>query len=355
MYIVLAILIFGILIAIHELGHFTAAKRLGVKVNEFAIGMGPKLFSRQRGETLYALRLLPIGGACVMEGEDEDNPDPRSFNAQKRWKRIVILAAGSFANFVFGLLVVIILQIGVQNVTGTTLAGFMPGFPGEGADGLMVGDTIHSINGERVRYYEDFALFMDLPAAEDGIVDLVIVRNGERIKLPNFDLTRREYTLENDITVKRIGLYFQALEPNFGTRLKYSFFTATNYVRLVRIGLVQMFSGQADFAEVAGPVGIVATINESANDPRNETVGARMETVFRIGAFIAMNLAVMNMLPIPALDGGRIFGIAVTFIIEKITRRHVNPKYEGYIHAGGLVLLLATMVIVMVSDIVKLF
>ena len=354
MYIVVAILIFGILIIIHELGHFIAAKRFGVKVNEFAFGMGPKLWSFKRGETVYALRLLPIGGACVMEGEDEDNPDPRAFNAQKRWKRVIILAAGAFMNFLFGLIVVLLLNIGTARIVDTTLVGFQPDFPGQGAGGLMVGDTIHSINGERTYYVNDFSLFMDMPAAKDGVVDLVVMRDGEKVKLPDFELGLREYMIDGELQM-RYGVVFQAVEPTFGARLNYSLYTAMNYVRLVRVGLVQLIGGDVSVTEMAGPVGIVATINESAHDPYYKTVKERLASVFNIGAFIAMNLAVMNLLPIPALDGGRIFGIVVTFIIEKITRRRVNPKYEGYIHAGGLALLLVFAVVIMVSDIIKLF
>ncbi|MDR0905534.1 MAG: site-2 protease family protein [Oscillospiraceae bacterium] len=351
MYIVLAILIFGILIAIHELGHFVAAKKLGVKVNEFAIGMGPKLWSKKKGETVYAIRLLPIGGACVMEGEDEDNPDPRSFNAQKRWKRVIILAAGAFMNFMFGLVIVLILYMGVKNITGTTLDGFLPGFPGEGENGLMAGDTIIAVDGARIWYKSDFALFMSMPDAEDGIVDLVIRRDGQKLRLDNFPLAPREY---EGYAEKMYGLQFLRIEPTFGARLNYSTYTAFNFARLVKVGLVQLFSGDAQLKDLSGPVGIVTAINEAGNNPNIPSFADRLANVFYLGAFIAVNLAVMNLLPIPALDGGRIFGIVVTFIIEKITKKRVNPKYEGYIHAGGLALLMLLMVVVMVNDVLRI-
>lgn len=353
MYIVLGALLFGILIVIHELGHFMAAKRLGVKVNEFAIGMGPKIFSRQRGETLYAVRLLPFGGACMMEGEDEENPDPRAFTAQKAWKRIVILAAGAFMNLLFGFIIVLILQMGNMNLVSTTIGAFMPGFPHEGEHGLMVGDSIYSVDGERTRYVEDFGLFMDLPSAADGQVDLTIVRDGKKIKYENFDLSLREYEIDGVKTTK-IGLYFRGIEPTVGARFNHAISTAANYVRLVKIGLVQLFSGGAKLSDLSGPVGLVAVINESANDPQLPSVGDRIMRVLGLGALIAVNLGVMNLLPIPALDGGRIVGVLITSVVEKVTRHRVNPKYEGYIHAGGIVLLMLLMVAVMISDIVKL-
>ena len=353
MYIVLAILLFGILIATHELGHFIAAKRLGVQVNEFAIGMGPKLFSRQRGETLYCLRLLPIGGACVMEGEDEDTMNPRAFTAQKRWKRIIILAAGSVVNFLFGLIVLLIIGMSVRYTVETTLTSLAPGFPNEGTDGLMAGDTIVSLNGNRLYYGEDFSLFIQLPDAQDGVVDLVIKRNGEKIKLPDFPLAPAEYT-ENGSTLIRYGLNFTAAEVTFWGKIQYSFYKAINFARIVRVSLVQLFTGGAKLDDLSGPVGIVSSINEMAKDPEIETTGERLLYVLSFGALIAINLAVMNMLPIPALDGGRIFGIAVTFVIEKIVRRRVNPKYEGYIHAAGLMVLLLLMAVVLVNDVIKL-
>ena len=353
MYIVIAILIFGILIAVHEIGHFVAAKKLGVQVNEFAIGMGPKLLSKQRGETLYCLRLLPIGGACVMEGEDEETPNPRAFTAQKRWKRVVILAAGAFMNFVFGLIVLLIIGMGIRYTVSTTITSLAQGFPNEGESGLMAGDTIVSLNGNRLFYSDDFSLFIQLPDAADGVVDLVIKRNGEKIRLDDFPLAPREYT-ENGATIFRYGLNFTAAETTFWDKIQYSCYKAFNFARIVRVSLVQLFSGNAGLNDLQGPVGIVSTINELATDPQLETAGERAATVLSFGALIAINLAVMNLLPIPALDGGRIFGILVTFIIEKISRRRVNPKYEGYIHAAGLVMLLLLMAVVLVNDVVKL-
>jgi regulator of sigma E protease len=352
MYIVLAIIVFGLLIAVHELGHFLAAKRLGVKVNEFAIGMGPKILSKKRGETLYAWRLLPIGGACVMEGEDEDTPDPRAFTAQKRWKRVVILVAGAFFNFLTGVIIICVLTAGIKDFAGTTITRLAPGFPDGGARGLQVGDKIISIDGERVYYAEDFTMFMSMPSADDNVVDIVVNRGGARVTLRDYNLEPREYT-EDGETRYRYGITLDELAPTVGQKLKYAGYTTINFVRLVRIGLVQLVSGGAGIKDLSGPVGIVSAINEVGHT-QGVPVSARLKAIARFGALIAINLAVMNLLPIPALDGGRIFALLVTAVIELFTRRRVNPKYEGYIHAAGLVLLLGLMAIVMVNDIVKL-
>jgi regulator of sigma E protease len=351
-YIVIAIVIFGSLIAIHEFGHFLAAKRLGVKVNEFAIGMGPKILSKQGKETLYAWRLLPIGGACVMEGEDTEAESSRSFTAQPRWKRVIILAAGAFFNFVAGFIVILVISMTTGQFAGTTVVELQPGFPGAGADGISVGDTIVSINGEHLYYYQDFSTFMEMPNATDGVVDLVLRRDGEKITLKDFPLARREYTVDGE-TVYKFGITFNLLEANIGQKLKYSGYLATNFVRLVRVGLVQLVSGAAGIKDMSGPVGIVSVISDVGNTP-GASASDKAYSIAFLAAFIAVNLAVMNLLPIPALDGGRIFALIVTFVIEKIIRRRVDPKYEGYVHAAGLVLLLGLMAVIMVSDVLKL-
>ncbi|MDR0862271.1 MAG: site-2 protease family protein [Oscillospiraceae bacterium] len=351
-FIIIGIVIFGILIAIHELGHFLAAKRLGVKVNEFAIGMGPKIWSKQKGETLYALRLLPIGGSCMMEGEDAEVPDPRAFTAAKRWRRVVILAAGAFFNFLLGVLIVLILSFITSSFAGTTITALAPGFPDNGAQGLQVGDKMVSINGERLYYRDDFSMFMALPAAADGVVDMVVLRDGQRVTLKDYAFAPREYT-EYGVTSVRYGITLNSLEPTFGEKLRYAGYTTFNYVRMVRIGLVQLVSGGAGVKDLSGPVGIVTAITDVGADKR-VPFGDRLATAANFGALIAINLAIMNLLPIPALDGGRIFALIVTFFIEKITRKRVNPKYEGYVHAAGMVLLLGLMAVVMFNDIVKL-
>ena len=180
MYIVLAIIVFGILIATHELGHFTVAKLCGVKVNEFAIGMGPVILKKQGKETLYSLRLLPIGGFCAMEGEDEDTGDERAFAVQRKWKKLLILAAGAFMNFLFGFIIVVILFMGAKSFVGTTVTELADGFPYGGENGIMTGDEIVSVNGYRTYYSTDFSTFMSMDG--DGVVDLVIKIDGEKIK-----------------------------------------------------------------------------------------------------------------------------------------------------------------------------
>jgi len=350
MYIILAILIFGILIASHELGHFLAAKACNVKVNEFAIGMGPKLLKKQRGETLYTLRLLPLGGFCAMEGEDEASEDQRAFTSQKAWKRLLILAAGAAMNFLLGLLIVLILFAFLQPAyyVSSTVAGLEDAFRYGGEDGIQPGDQILSINGNRIFYGGDFTTYMD---RADGPVDMVVRRDGVRVKLESYPLQREMFVVEGE-TVRKFGINFETIEPTFREYLRHCLYTSWDFVRMVRMGLSDLFGGSVGLKDMAGVVGIVDTIGQVGRE--SASAGDAIANIAYLAAFIAVNLAVMNLLPIPALDGGRIFFLAVTWILEKILGRKINPKYEGYIHAGGLVLLMGLMVVVMFNDIVRI-
>ncbi|MCL2124437.1 MAG: site-2 protease family protein [Oscillospiraceae bacterium] len=347
MYIVIAIIAFGLLIAIHELGHFTAAKALGVKVNEFAIGMGPKILRKQGKETLYTLRALPFGGFCAMD-EDVASDDPRAFTAQKRWRRVIILAAGGIANFLAACIIIIILVMGYEGFGGTTLVGFAEASPNEGVGKLMVGDTIVSINGEKLYYKEDFSLMMQIAGNN---VDLVILRNGEYNRFKNFQFEQKEYIVEGEPQML-YGITFNRIEGTFGAKMKYAAYSAMNYVRLIRLSIAQLISGAAGITDLAGPVAIVDTMNGIGKTAGS--FGLALAEIARFTAFIGVNIALVNLLPIPAMDGGRILFVFITWFIEKVTRRKLDPKYEGYIHTAAMVLLMGLMVFVLVNDVLRI-
>ena len=344
LYVIIAILIFGVLVAIHEFGHFSAAKLCGVRVEEFSVGMGPALWKKQKGETLYALRAVPFGGYCAMTGEDGESDDPRAFSNQKAWKRLLILAAGSFNNFLLGFLIVLILQLSSGYVQSPALTGFMDGCPYDSAEGLQAGDRFVSINGHRITLKSDIDRYLSY----EGDYDLVLRRDGQTVKLENFRLEKHDYG-----EGRYFGLYFGGVErASAWQNLRAAWDTTKDYVSLVWESLRMLVHGQVGVNDLAGPVGIVDMMaTESA---KQETTAAALGTIFSFGAFIAVNLAVMNMLPIPALDGGRVFLLLVTAIVEGITRKKINPKYEGYIHAAGMVLLLALMAYVLLHDIFRL-
>ena len=346
-YILFAVLIFGILIAVHEFGHFSVAKLCGVKVNEFSIGMGPALWKKQKDETLYSLRAVPLGGYCAMEGEDEDSGDPRAFVVQPAWKRILILCAGSFNNFLLGLMVIFFLYLGATAFVSPTIESFVPGCPYESEEGLQVGDRFIKINGHRIFQYYDVSDFLD---KGNGVYNLVLERDGSRVVLNDFAMTRRLYEGQSR---ELFGFNFGYEEATFPVKIRYSWDTAMEFGRMVWMGLSQLVHGEVGLKEMSGPVGIVDLMAETGESA--ESTSDALFNILYLGAFIAVNLAIMNMLPIPALDGGRVFLLLVTLVIETVTRRKLNPKYEAWIHAGGMALLLTLMAVIMFNDILKLF
>jgi len=346
LYVLLAILIFGVLIAVHEFGHFSAAKACGVRVDEFSVGMGPALWKKQRGETLYALRAVPIGGYCAMAGEDESSEDPRAFTNQALWKRAIILCAGSFMNFLLGLVVILCLYAGAEAFRVPVLAGFMEGCPYERADGLQQGDRFYRINGHRIYQYYDVSQFL---GEGDGSYDLVLLRDGKKVKLDDFPMVPLEYEGQEN---KMFGFYFGVEEATPLVKLRYSWDTAMEFGRMVWMGLRQLVSGQVGMKDMSGPVGIVDLMAETGE--KAESTRDALYNILYLAAFIAVNLAIMNMLPIPALDGGRVFLLLVTGVVESLSHRRLDPKYEGYIHAAGMVLLLGLMAFVMFNDIVRI-
>lgn len=349
-YILAAILVFGVLIAVHELGHFMAAKACGVRVNEFSIGMGPTLWKKQKGETQYSLRLFPVGGFCAMEGEEEDSDDPTALNNQGFWAKLLIFAAGAAMNFIAGLLIILVLYADAQAFYVPVVAGFADGCPLESADGLQEGDQLLRIDGEKVYVYSDISLLMGLN--KTGAFDLQIERNGEVITLRDFTMERREYTDQNGKAYTGYGLYFGAEEATLGRKLSYSWNNAMDFARLVRLSLQMLVTGQAGVKDLSGPVGIVSTMTQVGEQAA--TTRAAVENIAYLAALIAVNLAVMNLLPLPALDGGKIFFLVINAVSMQLFKKQIPAKYENYIHFAGLILLLALMAVITFSDVWKL-
>ena len=346
-YIIVAILLFGILIFVHELGHFTAAKCSGVRVNEFSLFMGPALWKKQKGDTLYALRCIPIGGYCSMEGESEESDDPRAFSKASVWKRFVILVAGSLSNFLIGfVMTLVIVAFGFQIIPTTEIAGIQEGRPFAAV--LQEGDRIHAVDGRRVYVSDDVTLLLDRDA--DGVHDLVIIRDGEKITLNDVDLAR-DYVSEEGKAL--YGFSLKVEEKNLWNVLSYSFNESVNFGRMVWMTLGDLFRGQAAVSEVSGVVGIVGAVAEVGT--QSESVGLGLLNVLYLFAFIAINLGVMNLLPIPALDGGRVVCLLVTAAAEKILRRKIDPKYEMYLHGVFMVLLMLLMAVLVFKDVIFLF
>lgn len=348
-YILIAILIFGVLIAVHEFGHFLAAKACGVRVNEFSIGMGPQLFHKTKGDTEYSLRLLPIGGYCAMEGEDEDSDDDRALGRQVWWKKFIIFVAGAFMNFLTGLIIVICLYAGAQAFYTTEIVELNPDFPQQGEDGLMPGDMIYAINGERIYLKSDVSLIMGL--GDTGTIDMTVLRDGKKL---DRTLTKQVYTDENGKEYEAYGFtYGGIVEATPLLRLQYSWYQTMDYVRIVRLSLQMLLSGAAGVNDLSGPVGIVSTITDVGE--QSDSALAAVENIAYFAALIAVNLAVMNLLPLPALDGGKIFFLVVNAVCMLTIRKKIPEKFENYVHLAGFALLMLLMVVITFQDVWKLF
>ncbi|MCD8095615.1 MAG: site-2 protease family protein [Ruminococcus sp.] len=343
--IVFAILIFELIIVIHEFGHFIVAKKNGVKVNEFAIGMGPAIFKRKKGETLYALRAFPIGGYCAMEGEDEDSEDERAFNKKSPIRKIAIVIAGIVMNIILGFVLILINTCISGPITSTTVSKFYDDALSH-ETGLEVGDKIISVNGMRIFTATDISY--QFQNDEDGIFDMVVKRDGERVELEDVQFVTEDGSLYIDFMVKPISL-------NPLTAMSESFKSTLTYSRLIYISLFDMLRGKYSLNDLSGPVGIVEQIDEVIDSQTSEETGidwlSLAQNMLVMGGFISINIGLFNLLPLPALDGGRL----IFLLIELVRRKPVNPKYEGMVHFVGMAVLMVLMVVVTVSDVTKLF
>ena len=343
--ILLAILLFSFLIFIHEFGHFIAAKLSGVQVNEFSIFMGPALLKKQWGETQYTLRLIPMGGYCAMEGEDGESENPRAFGNAVWWKKLIILVAGAAMNFLSGLILLGIFYSPMENFVVPVVSTVEP--QSSLSAYLQPGDRILEVDGEKIYDPSDFDLLLNLKA--QPAQDLTLKRDGETLTYSNIPIEKREFQDPSGASRLRYGFSFSVEPAGFGSTLRQVGRTSADTVRLVRLSLQMLFTGRAGIKDLGGPVMIVDQMTQVAQASAS-TTQAVMSLVY-FGAFLAINLAVMNLLPIPALDGGRVACLLITEVVEAITRKKLDPKYEGYLHAGGMILLMGLMAFIMFKDI----
>lgn len=348
-YILIAVLVFGVLIAVHELGHFMAAKACGVRVNEFSVGMGPAICKKQKGETLYALRCLPFGGFCAMEGEDEASSDPRALENKGFWAKLLIFAAGAGMNFLAGLLIILCLNSSVKTMVQPIIGSFADGCPLQ--ETLQVGDRIAAIDGEKIYVYSDLSLLLNLN--QTGQYDLTVVRDGKKVELSGVSMERREYTDQNGKAYTGYGLNFTVKETTLGDRLQMSFANAADFVRMVRLSLQMLVTGQAGVKDISGPVGIVTVITDVGQS--SGSTAAAVRNIAYLAAMIAVNLTVMNLLPLPALDGGKIFFLVINALCMLLVHKRIPQKFESYVHIAGFVLLMLLMLAVTFQDVWKIF
>lgn len=340
-----AILVFGAIIAIHEFGHFATAKLCGIKVNQFAIGMGPVLLKKQKGETEYSLRLLPIGGFCAMEGEDGESDDSRAFHRKPVWQRMLVVVAGAFMNLVLGFFLILCTTLLYGDIITLEIADF-PVNSETGAScstsetcGLQIGDRIISMDGMRI--FTDTDLSYKLQNTESDTMDLVVMRNGEKINLPDV----RFYNTE---TTGRLDFKVQAVDLNILNTLEYGFLNTISTSRLIWISLYDLLTGKFGFHDLSGPVGIIGTIGEAVSS--GDTFRQSLTSLLSLASFITINIGIFNLMPIPALDGARFLFL----LIEAIRRKPVSPEREGMVHFVGMALMFLLMIAVTCQDIFKL-
>lgn len=338
MSIILAILIFSLIVLFHEFGHFLLAKRGGICVTEFSLGMGPRLLSKQIGETRYSWKLLPFGGSCMMLGEDDGDTQEGSFGSKSVWTRISVVAAGPIFNFILAFLMALVI-IGSIGYDEPVIAGVSEGYPAQEA-GLQAGDTIVSMNGTRIHIYREVSLYVSLHQGQT--VTLVYERDGE------------QHTVVLEPKQSEEGTYYLGLMGS-GARTKgnilqtigYSAYEVKYWIATTLKSLGMLVTGGVSADDVSGPVGIVSTIGETYNEVKDDGAYYVWLNMLYISILLSANLGVMNLLPIPALDGGRL----VFLIIEAIRGKRIDPEKEGMVHFVGLMLLMALMVLVMFNDV----
>ena len=337
-----ALLFFGVIIMIHECGHFACAKLFKVKVNEFSLGMGPALFKRKKGDTLYAVRLFPIGGYVAMEGEDDASEDERAFNKKPVWQKMIIVVAGALMNLILGFILMVLLLTTSTDLIGTnTIKEFYPDAVSS-QYGLQAGDRFVEIDGHHVWSELDLSFLMS--RSQDGVFDFVVERDGEKVTLNDVHFATEQ---QNGITLIQYDFIISGEQPGFLNIVKNAFTQSASIVRMVWLSVFDLVTGRYGMSELAGPVGTVDII---ADVTAQAVSSGSLTNLLTIMAFITINVGVANLLPLPALDGGRFLFLAV----EAVRRKPVNPKYEGYVHAAGLALLLLLMVVVTYNDIARI-
>lgn len=343
--IIFAIILFNLIMFVHEFGHFFTSKLFGVKVNEFAIGMGPKIFKFKKGDTLYSLRALPLGGFCELEGEEDGNNSPTSFASKAIWKRMIIIGIGAVMNIILGFILMLILLAQQPKFSSTTVSKFTEDAVSS-QSGLIEGDEIISVDGFRTHTFKDLAFSLTID--EKDTFDIDVNRDGNKVSLKNvrFDLV----PIEDGGVSTKLDFYVKPVDKNIWTLLRQTFLETVSTVKMVWISLVGIVTGRFSFRNMTGVVGIASVIGKATNEGLKVNFLYAINNVISIMAMITVNLGIVNLLPIPALDGGRLFFM----LIEIITGKAINPKYEGWIHAVGFFLIIGLMLIITYSDIVRL-
>ena len=338
LYILIAILVFGFLILIHELGHFLFAKKFGVSIYEFSIGMGPKIISKTGKDGVeYSLRAFPIGGFVSMVGEDEESDDPNSFTKKPAWQRFIIVSAGAIMNLLIGIIIMVILTLSTPRFGGTVVAEFLPNSKSDKC-GIQIYDEITEINGANVHTAND--LSYEIMRSGYKPVDVTLIRDGKEITIENVSFPQ---FASQGVAFGYMDFKIFEEKKTVGVICKNAFFSCTSTIKMIWDSLYDLVSGRYGIEAVSGPVGVTGAITDAAK--------TGVYSLFYMVVVISMNLGIFNLLPIPALDGGSLLFL----LIEMITKKKIPQKVEYTIKLIGLSLLMLLIVIVTFKDIIGLF
>ena len=340
--IILAILVFSLIVFVHELGHFLLAKANKIRVDEFSIGMGPRLFSFTKGETRYCLKLLPLGGSCMMGEDDIEDIGEGSFNSKSVWARISVIVAGPVFNFILALLFAIIV-VGYTGYDKPIISGVLEGFPAEEA-GMQEGDRIVRLDGKKINIWREITYHNMFHQGET--VELVYERDGEK-----HEVTITPKKDEDGNYLLGVTSPSKYEKANVLTAVQYGVYEVKFWITTTLESLKMLVTGKVGVDQLSGPVGIVDVVDDTYQQTKEYGALIVFLQMLNIGILLSANLGVMNLLPLPALDGGRL----VFLILEAIRGKRVAPEKEGWVHGIGLVLLLLLMAFVMFNDIRKLF
>lgn len=339
--IIWAILIFSLVVIIHELGHFLLAKKNGITVYEFSLGMGPTLLHFEKGGTKYCLKLLPIGGSCMMGEDDTEDDTPNGFNNKSVWARMSVIAGGPLFNFILAL-VCSVIMVGWFGYDRPVISGVIDGYSAQEA-GMQAGDKIVKMNNKNIHLAREITMYTQFHQGES--VEIVYERDG----------VRKSTMLEPKPSEE--GMYLIGLETrieykrgNILETLQHGIYTTKYWIDLTFESLKMLVSGKVGVKEMAGPVGIVDFVGDTYNTSKSGGASSIAFSMIQIIILLSANLGIMNLLPIPALDGGRL----VFLIIEAIRGKRIPPEKEGMVHFAGFVLLMVLMAVIMYNDIVRL-
>lgn len=349
MSIIVAILVFGMIILIHEFGHFIVAKKCGIGVLEFSIGMGPRILSFEKGETRYSIKALPFGGSCMMLGEDENESDPKAFNNKPVGARTAVIAAGPIFNFILAFVLATVI-VYVAGYDSPELTGVLDELPAQ-EQGMQAGDVITKLNREPIVVYRDITMYLYMHPSDPINVEYKRTLQDGSVEMRTAYLIP-EYSEEYGsymLGIQTSG-YRKPVDGILDT-LKYGAYEVVYWIKTAIRSIAMMFRGQVGAEDMAGPVRMVSIIDETVEETRQYGLETMLLSLANLCVLLSANLGVMNLLPIPALDGGRL----VFLIVEALRGKPVDKEKEGMVHMAGMVVLMGFMVFVLFNDIAMLF